>query len=77
MVHARISVPNNGAASLSLIDNKGIVRAGLTLLADGTPDFGLADSAGMVRMGMGFDRTNNSPAIVFYDRNKIVINRLP
>jgi hypothetical protein len=76
-IFARLSVANNGGARLSLTDNKGIVRAGLSLLPDGTPDFGLADSAGVVRIGMGFDKKDNSPALVFYDPNGAVIRRLP
>jgi hypothetical protein len=76
-VTARLSVANNGSANFSLLDSKGIVRAGLALLADGTPDFGLADSAGEVRIGIGFDKRDSSPALVFYERNKALIQRLP
>lgn len=76
-IHVQLSVSNNGRTNLSLTDNKGIIRAGLALLADGTPDFGLADSAGEVRIGIGFDKRDSSPALVFYDRNKTLIQRLP
>jgi hypothetical protein len=76
-IFARLSVANNGSARLSLTDNNGIVRAGLSLLPDGTPDFGLADSAGVVRIGIGFDKKDNSPALVFYDPNGAVSRRLP
>jgi hypothetical protein len=76
-IFARLSVARNGSARLALTDNNGIVRAGLSLLPDGTPDFGLADSAGVVRIGMGFDKKDNSPALVFYDPNGAVSRRLP
>jgi hypothetical protein len=76
-IFARLTVANNGGAGLSLTDNNGIVRARLSLFPDGTPDFGLADSAGVERIGIGFDKKDNSPALVFYDRNGAVSRRLP
>jgi hypothetical protein len=76
-IFARLSVASNGTARLALTDNMGIVRAGLSLLQDGTPDFGLADSAGVVRIGVGFDKKDNSPALVFYEPSGAVSRRLP